>query len=214
MAHYIVSTSFGSLLASSAISSCFVKTISRLNVLIVFPSRSSVDQPPPSLHGVPWGEFPRFIGTIQRLRLLASPPRFVAFTQQFHPAPPCSFPTSMDATLAGPGLLLSRGARTAALQCRMESTRPPRFLGNPCVHAPLFDPGGPLTPGQIGESDAAFRNHNDVGSAIIFFSWLYHAAYTLPVYASHTESLPQYATLSSGWWLTFAGTGLSPAGFQ
>ena len=140
----------------------------RLNVRIIFPSRSSLDRPPPSLRGVPWGEFPRFIGTIQRLRLLVSPLCFVAFTQQFHPAPPCSFPTSVGATLAGPGPFLSRGARTATLLFRMESTRPPRFLGNPCVHAPLFDPGGPLTPGQIGESDAAFRNHNNVGSAKLF----------------------------------------------
>jgi hypothetical protein len=33
-------------------------------------------------------------------------------------------------------------------------------------------------------SDAAFRSENDVGSTIRFISWLYHAAYRLPVYAS------------------------------
>ncbi len=112
----------------------------RLNVHIIFPSRSSLDRPPPSLRGVPWGEFPRFIGTIQRLRLLVSPLCFVAFTQQFHPAPPCSFPTSVGATLAGPGPFLSRGARTAVLQCRMESTRPPRFLREPLRTCPALRP--------------------------------------------------------------------------
>ena len=49
----------------------------------------------------------------------------------------------------------------------MESTRPPRFLGNPCVHATLFDPGGPLAPCQYGAGDAAFRSENDVGSATL-----------------------------------------------
>ena len=51
----------------------------------------------------------------------------------------------------------------------MESTRPPRFLGNPCVHATLFDPGGPLAPCQYGAGDAAFRSENDVGSATLVF---------------------------------------------
>ncbi len=50
----------------------------------------------------------------------------------------------------------------------MESTRPPRFLGNPCVHATLFDPGGPLTPRHDGVHDAAFRSENGVGSATLF----------------------------------------------
>ncbi len=103
-----------------------------------------------------------------------------------------------------------RGARTAFSS--VERTRPPRFLGNPCVHAPLLDPDGPPTPGHHGVSNAAFRSLNDVGSASISLTRLYHAACTLPVYASQLGSPPDHATLGSGWWPTFTGSGLSPAG--
>ena len=49
----------------------------------------------------------------------------------------------------------------------MEKTRSPRFLDDPCLHAPLFDPGGLLASGLYNASDAAFRLLNDVGSAVI-----------------------------------------------
>jgi len=94
------------------------------------------------------------------------------------------------------------------------AARSPRFLGDPYLHAPLLDPGGPLTPGPFGVSHAAFRKLNDVGSAPISLSRLYHAAYRSPVYASQAGSPPHHATLGSGWWPTFAGSGLSPAGSQ
>ncbi len=102
---------------------------------------------------------------------------------------------------------LSNGARAVVLHRRV--TRPPRFLGDPCVRAPLFDPGGPSTPGLCRANDAAFRSEYDVGSARLL-SRLYHAARTLPVYASQPGSLPDHATLGTGWWPTFTGPGLSP----
>ncbi len=56
-----------------AIFRCFVKMGSRLDVRGICPSGSSVARPPPSLHEVPWGGFPSFLGTMQRLRRLGSP---------------------------------------------------------------------------------------------------------------------------------------------
>ena len=88
----------------------------------------------------------------------------------------------------------------------------PGSWGTPCTHAPLFDPGGPLAPHPLVTSDAAFRSENHVGSTIRFISRLNHAAYLLPVYASQPSSRLHHATLGSGWWLPFAGSGLPPDG--
>ena len=137
---------------------------------------------------------------------LPVPPRFVAFAWRYHPmlrfAPRAgAAPRAWTISTAAP-----------APPAKVEKTRSPRFLGDPCLHAPLFDPGGPLTPGQFGVNHAAFRSLNDVGSAPISLSRLNHAAYRYPVYASQAGSPPHHATLGSGWWPTFAGSGLSPAG--
>jgi len=45
-----------------------------LGVPTVFPSNGSVVWRPPSLHRVPWGEFPGFLGTTQALRLPSNHP--------------------------------------------------------------------------------------------------------------------------------------------
>jgi len=103
----------------------------------------------------------------------------------------------------GPGPLLPRRPRRPR---SVETTRPPRFLGrSQCVRAPLFDPAGPLASGLYDASDAAYRSENHVGSGSSFLSRLNHAAHTPPVYASQPGSLPNHATLGSGWWPTFAG---------
>ena len=87
----------------------------------------------------------------------------------------------------------------------------PRFLDDPCVHAPLFDPGGPPAPGHYGTGDVAFRWIHDVGSALCL-SRLHHTACTLSVYASQPGSPPDRATLDSGWWPALAGRGSHPLG--
>ena len=207
----VVSTCVGVCLARVAIFRCFVEMVSRLNGRGICPSGRSVHRPPPSLHGVPWGRFPRFCDTVPRLRRLASPRRFVAFARRFHPDA-SSFAPREHGRHAHRARTISSAAPVDRVS-RMESTRPPRFLGNPCVQAPLFDPGGPHDPGHGGPCDAAFRSENGVGSAIGSLSRLNHAACTLPVYASQPGSPPCHATLGSGWRLPFAGPGLSPAGF-
>ena len=182
--------------------------ISWLNVLIICPSRSPIIRSTASLHRVPWGGFPDFRSTISGLRSLAFRP---ASLRCLHSAVPPAAP------FRSPGRSSSRGLdhflpRRPHRLLRVEKTRSPRFLGDPCQHAPLLDPGGPLTLGQFRVSDAAFRYLNDVGSASISLSRLDHAAYRLPVYASQPGSPPNHATLGSGWWPTFTGSGLSPAG--
>ena len=103
---------------------------------------------------------------------------------------------------------------TPAPLLQRERTRPPRFLKNPCQHAPLFDPGGPFATCHGATNDAAFRSGNDVGSTHSFISGLNHAACWPPVYTSQPGSPPNHATLGSGGWLILAGSGLAPAGFQ
>jgi len=44
-----------------------------------------------------------------------------------------------------------------------ETMGPPRFLGSPCAHAPLSDPGGPVIPRHDGMPGAAFRRYETVG---------------------------------------------------
>ena len=91
----------------------------------------------------------------------AIPPRFVAFAWQYLVSGPlCSRrPDTAPAGLGG----FYRGARTALLG--KEQLSPPRFLGDPCLHALLSDPGGASVSGPFDTSAVAFRPHNDVGSA-------------------------------------------------
>ena len=182
--------------------------ISRPKVPVICPSRSPIVRSTASLHRVPWGGFPDFRSTISGLRLLAPHPAALRCLRLA--VPPA-------APLRSPGRGKPRGLdyllpRRPHRLPRVERTRPPRFLGDPCLHAPLLDPGGPLTPGQFRVSDAAFRLLNDVGSASISLSRLYHAAYRHPVYASLPGSPPDHATLGSGGWPASAGSGLAPAG--
>jgi len=71
----------------------------------------------------------------------------------------------------GPGPLLPRRPRRLLGK---EPMSPPRFLGDPCVHALLFDPGGASTPGPFGGVAVAFRTVNYVGSATRAFEALSH----------------------------------------
>ena len=77
---------------------------------------------------------------------------------------------------------------------------------DPCVHAPLFDPGGP--PSQATTGPAMWSSAKLTASAPHgTLSRLYHAACTLSVYASQPGSPPHHATLDSGWWSALTGQG-------
>ena len=81
------------------------------------------------------------------------------------PLRPPSLPRSRT-NPRGPGPLLSRRPRRLST---VEKTRPPRFLDDPCVHAPLFDPGGPPVPGHYRTGGVVFRRINNVDSAFVAF---------------------------------------------
>ena len=152
------------------------------------PQVPSSGRPLP-IRRVPWGRFPDLTGTISRLRLLASLRASLRFLRSaLPPLRPSSLPRG-GTTPRGPGLLLPRRPRRLS---SVEKTRPPRFLDNPCVHAPLSDPGGPPTPGHYSAGDGVFRTGYYVDSTMMVISGLNHAACTLPVYASRPRS-PQDA---------------------
>jgi hypothetical protein len=185
-----------------------VKMLARPKVRDICPARGSSDRSAASLPRVLWGEFPALDGTISRLRLLIRHP---AALRCLRLAVPCVVPCSLPPPghrCGGPGLLLSRRPHRVS---RREHMSPPRFLDDPCVHAPLSDPGGVPKPGLYSSGSTAFRLHNDVGTATQL-SRLYHAACTPPVYASQAGSPPHHATLGSGGWPILSGSGLSPAG--
>jgi hypothetical protein len=164
-----------------------------------------------SLHRVPSGWFPAFTSTISRLRLLELHPAWLRCLHLTVPAVHRCSLQQIAMSFCQPGPFLQRRPRRFP---QRERTRPPRFLGNPCQHAPLFDPGGPLATRHDATNDMAFRSENDVGSTHSFISGLYHAACWPPVYASQPGSPPHHATLGSGGWLILTASGLAPAGFQ
>ena len=175
---------------------------SRPNVPAIFPSASSISRSAASLRRVPRGEFPGFAGTYQPTPTSRPPSRLTSSPSLgTTTASPSSLPRSRTIP-RGPGPLLSRRPRRLIT---VERTRYPRFLGDPCVHAPLFDPGGPPAPGHYRAGDVVFRTVNDVDSAYRVLSRLNHAACTLSVYASQPGSPPVCATLDSGWWPALTG---------
>ena len=148
------------------------------NVPAICPSGSSTARSSASLHRVPSGQVPRLLRYYRRLRLLASPRASLRLLHSGLPplAPPFAT-TRRDALPVDPDHFSPRRPRRL---CTVEKTRPPRFPDDPCVHAPLFDPGGAPAPGPFGTGDGVFRHANGVDSAKMILSELNHAACTLP----------------------------------
>jgi hypothetical protein len=199
----VVSACFGSLRASLAIFSCRVEMGLKPCVLFICPSRSFSIRSTASLRRLPRAGSPT--SPVLSVDSDASPPvapRFVAFAWRYHRRIPYFAPSRRDAA-RGPGPFVTRCPRRVLT---VEKTRPPRFLGDPCVYMPRSQtPADRRHLALDGACDAAFRHWNNVSSAIIFLSRLYHAACTPSVYASQPRSPSDHATLDSGWWLAFAG---------
>ena len=112
--------------------------------------------------------------------------------------------------LPGPGLLFTAAVHAAS---PVETSRPPRFLGDPCLHAPLSDPGGTASARPSRRRDGAFRSCHSVGFRDVYgFRGSITQPARLPVYASQPGSPPVHATLGSGWSVNLGRSGLSPAG--
>ena len=144
---------------------CRVEMTSRLDVLAICPSQSPTARSAASLRRVPWGGFPDFPGTISGLRPLPARPASLRCLRSAVP-PVAPFAPRSRGAAPGPGPLLPR--RPGRL-LTVETGRYPKFLGDPCLHALLFDPGGPLASGHSDARDVAFRIYiaRDVPSAYI-----------------------------------------------
>ena len=90
---------------------------------------------------------------------------------------------------------------------------PPKFLGDPCVHALLFDPGGELGPDPLGPHPVAFRSFEGVGPTLRL-SRLYHTACTPPCILFADEVGPSPGNTQFRWQVSLAGSGLAPDGSQ
>ena len=88
----------------------------------------------------------------------------------------------------------------------VEKTRPPRFLDDPCVHAPLSDPGGPPIPGHFRPDVVVFRLRNEVASAATSLEAPSRGLHALWVRFAAGVA-PGHATLDSGWRPAFIGQG-------
>lgn len=195
-------------LAQSTIFCRYRKMGSRLKVRVIDASRRCfrpVGRFPPT---GPLGRVPRAPRYYQPTPTTQPPSRRASGLRLALPCLwSCSLPVGRT-TPTGLGCFL-RGAR-AALHDK-EQLSPPRFLGDPCVHAHALRPrrSGDTRPSSA--ATAAFRYSDNVGSARSL-SRLNHTACTPPVYASQAGSLPHHATLGSGGWPTLTGTGLAPGG--
>ena len=139
---------------------------SRPNVPVICPSASSIIRSAASHPPGPLGRVPRPHRYYQPTPTSRPPSRLASFPSLgTTTASPPSLPRSRTIP-RGPGPLLSRRPRRLI---PVEKTRPPRFLGDPCVHAPLFDPGGPPVPGHYRTGGVVFRRINNVDSAFVAF---------------------------------------------
>ena len=177
---------------------------SRPNVPAIFPPASSIIRSAASLRRVPWGEFPDLTGSIRRLRLLAprraSPRLLRSALPSLRPPEPDDSPE--------PGPLLSRRPRRPIA---MEKTRYPRFLGDPCIHAPLSDPGEPPNPGHYRSCDVVFRPVNNVDFALGAFEALSRGLHALCVrFAAGAAPEPRHTRFRLG--ASVDRSGLTPAG--
>ena len=168
----------------------------------------------PWLCRVPWGGFPGFVATMGRSDSRTPFPPRSGFPLLGGTSTACS--RSLPATAArrfdgARAPWVSRRPHAGTL-CAEETSGPPRFLGDPRVRAPFSDPDGASAPDPLGASVVPSTFLTVSASAMFSLSGLHHAARTLAVYASQPGSPPDHATLGSGWWPTFAGSGLSPAG--
>ena len=169
---------------------------------------------PPSLHRVPAGRFPGFIGTVGRSDSLPSiPPHFVAFAWRYRCcAPVLRSRRRPSAAVAGQGLSLP-GYPSFRVSCG--GGRASQVPGEPhCGHALLSDPGGTSAPGHLGASvlPSAFQQRRL--PRLQTLSRLNHTACRTRCLRFAARVTRSDARLASGCWPGFAGRDWLPAGFH
>ena len=132
------------------------------------------------------------------------PPRFVAFAWRYYPCARLFAPRSARRSGSRPGHVFP-GCPCRCL--RVETSRSPRFLGNPHTHAHPWTPvrPSPLATRSVG---AAFHQEDGVGShdELYFGIELQGPTHSLCTLRSPRSPLV-HATLGTGWSLAFAGQG-------
>lgn len=142
--------------------------------------------------------FPCFVGTIRCSDSLTSlPPRFVSFAWRY-PACRGGFvsPNRSHGRTIRPGVFVAGGPFRLL---RVETSGPPRFLGNPGVSMPRSStPVGPADPADLGTLMRPSELTTSSAPTSTSLSGLYHAACPLAVYASQHGSPRDHARLASG----------------
>ncbi len=132
----------GAFLANSAIRCSLVETLSGPDVPCIFPSSGSVARlPSPSAGSL--GVVPLLHRYGGELRLPAAPPAALRYlrTALTIARSSSSLPHRVERAEVGPGLFV---VRAPVPPDAMETTGPPRFLGNPCACMPCSStPAGP-----------------------------------------------------------------------
>jgi len=163
---------------------CFPRTIPRSGIR--FPPQGPVET------------FPCFVGTIRCSDSLTSlPPRFVSFAWRY-PACRGGFvsPNRSHGRTIRPGVFVAGGPFRLL---RVETSGPPRFLGNPGVSMPRSStPVGPADPADLGTLMRPSELTTSSAPTSMSLSGLYHAACPLAVYASQHGSPRDHARLASG----------------
>ncbi len=111
---------------------------------------------------------------------------FVSFAQWYPCSALVSLPRAAERGGHGPGGL-SIPTPLAGFHFG-ETSRSPRFLGDPCGRALLSDPGGASAPGLFSASVLPSAIRTASASATIKLSGLHHTAHPLAVYASRPRS--------------------------
>src|SRR3954454_360584 len=137
----------------------------------------------------PSGRFPHFTGRIEELRLLSSRPGPASVVPRRPVLPPRSFPSLRPAASALPA---AWGCFTGVpfASSEAEALRPPRFLGDPCPHAVLSDPGRASVSRLVDPSVLPALNGTALAPTTVILSRLNHTACGRAVYASRPTSPP------------------------
>ena len=171
---------------------------------------------PPSLHRVPRGRFPCFIGTMRHSDSLTPfPRRFVSFARRYRPASLFRSLQPRDARCRGPGDFSGSPPVPLSPVLWDGNVRVSQVPREPHVHMPCsWTPEGPAKPGLFGSADTAFRNYDGVGSLNkTDFGALSHGLRTrclrLAGWITPPPPMTRFRLLAC-----FAGRGWLPAGFH
>ena len=154
-------------------------------------------------------EFPRFLGTTKRLRILATHPAALRFLRL---AVPSCATYSLPLTRSAAPLGLDKIAGCPS-GFWMEVTRSPKSPWNPFVRMPRSPT--PARRPRRPYSASVLPSVNATTSALSkhIISRLNHAAYVPTVYASQAESPRTHARLAFDWWPAFVEQDWLPARF-